>query len=392
MKILVLSFYYPPDLCAGSFRASSLVQALLPRLPEDAELELFTTAPNRYSTFASEAPEFERLPQLTIHRIALPPHKSGMVDQGRAFVAFARQVLARTRGAKYALVVGTSSRLMTAALSALIARRQQIPLYLDIRDIFVDTIKDVLPREMGIIAKPLFSAVERWTIASAAKVNLVSGGFKEYFQSRFPGLRLSFFTNGIDPEFRAFEASSSSPGGPARGAPVVLYAGNMGEGQGLHAIVPELAHRLDGSVRFRLIGDGGRKSLLEKRLGEMGCRNVEVLPPVNRTELLAEYRNADILFLHLNDHDAFRKVLPSKLFEYAATGKPIWAGVSGFSADFIRSEIRNAEVFPPCKHEEAIRAFHRLAPGHVDRTDFVQKYSREEIMSRMADDVLSLVS
>lgn len=387
MKILLLSFYYPPDLCAGSFRAHALVQALLAQLPSNTELELFTTAPNRYSTYASEAPPIEVLPQLTIHRIPLPPHKSGMADQGKAFFAFAREVLTRTRGAKYALVFGTSSRLMTAALSALIARKQKAPLYLDIRDIFVDTMKDVLPRRTGVIAKPILSRVEAWAVSAATKVNLVSGGFKEYFVSRFPEQRFSFFTNGIDPEFRSFEAS---PPSPARPAPVVLYAGNMGEGQGLHAIVPELARQLDGTVRFRLIGDGGRKDQLQKRVAD--CRNVEILPPVSRGELLAEYRNADVLFLHLNDYDAFRKVLPSKLFEYAATGKPIWAGVSGFSAEFIRTEIRNAEVFPPCKHDEAIRALRRLTPGHVDRADFIRKYSREEIMRQMAADVLSSVS
>jgi hypothetical protein len=52
----------------------------------------------------------------------------------------------------YDLVLATSSRLMTAALGALIARRKRARLYLDIRDIFVDTIGDVSP---GPLALPL---------------------------------------------------------------------------------------------------------------------------------------------------------------------------------------------------------------------------------------------
>jgi len=32
--------------------------------------------------------------------------------------------------------------------------------------------------------------------------------------------------------------------------------------------------------------------------------------------------DADVLFLHLNAYKAFEKVLPSKIFEYAATGRP----------------------------------------------------------------------
>ena len=48
--------------------------------------------------------------------------------------------------------------------------------------------------------------------------------------------------------------------------------------------------------------------------------------------------STDVLFLHLNDYSAFRKVIPSKIFEYAATGKPIVAGVSGYAAEFLRHE------------------------------------------------------
>ena len=58
MKILVLSFYFTPDLCAGAFRADALVQALVQRFPE-AQIEVVSTLPNRYQSFSSEAPLFE---------------------------------------------------------------------------------------------------------------------------------------------------------------------------------------------------------------------------------------------------------------------------------------------------------------------------------------------
>ena len=64
-----------------------------------------------------------------------------------------------------------------------------------------------------------------------------------------------------------------------------------------------------------------------------------------------------MLFLHLGAHAAFEKVLPSKLFEYAALGKPVLAGVAGFAARFVREEISNAAVFPPCDVAGAVRAF-----------------------------------
>ncbi len=42
-----------------------------------------------------------------------------------------------------------------------------------------------------------------------------------------------------------------------------------------------------------------------------GCTQVTFLPPQCRADLIKEYEQADILFLHLNDCESFRKVLPS---------------------------------------------------------------------------------
>jgi len=171
----------------------------------------------------------------------------------------------------------------------------------------------------------------------------------------------------------------------------VLYAGNMGEGQGLHTIIPDLAMRMRERVIFRLIGDGGRKSSLQAALQKAGVDNVELLPPMRRDQLIQAYQAADVLFLHLNDYDAFKNVLPSKLFEYAAMGKPIWAGVTGYAAEFVRSEINNAAVFHPCDAVEAQKVFSKLSLVDAPRTEFIDKFSRTRLMQVMADDLLSLM-
>ncbi|MCR4348000.1 MAG: glycosyltransferase family 4 protein [Sulfuricaulis sp.] len=390
MRVLVLSFYYHPDLSAGSFRTTALIKALTEKLPEGAHVDVVSTLPNRYSTFSCEAPEIETHPGLAIRRIRLPNHKSGMADQSRAFIHFAKGVMRHVQSRQYDLVYATSSRLMTATLGAWIARQQKAKLYLDIRDIFVDTINDVLPRWLSLPTTPLLSLVERWTINQADKVNLVSRGFRPYFEAHYPYLQCSFFTNGVDEEF--IEAGTCVKGANSAHMPLtVLYAGNMGEGQGLHNIVPALAKSMRGRVVFRLIGDGGRKAVLQTALQEADVDNVEILPPVKRDQLIQAYQEADVLFLHLSDYDAFKNVLPSKLFEYAAMGKPVWAGVSGYAADFVKSEISNAVVFAPCDAVEAQKVFSQLLLVDMPRTEFMEKYSRTRLMRTMADDLLSLM-
>ena len=108
-----------------------------------------------------------------------------------------------------------------------------------------------------------------------------------------------------------------------------------------------------------------------------------------RLELLKHYNDADILFLHLNEYKCFRKVLPSKIFEYATFNKPIIAGVDGYAKDFINSEINWAVTFPPCNSKECIKAIKNnlVDTSTIDNADFKRKYNREDIMKTFVDDI-----
>ena len=122
-----------------------------------------------------------------------------------------------------------------------------------------------------------------------------------------------------------------------------------------------------------------------------GVDNVELRDPIPRAALLEAYRAADVLLMHLGRLPAFEKVLPSKVFEYAALGKPILAGVAGYAAKFVEQEIVNAAVFPPGDAIAAVAAFGRLTIQDAGRPDFAAKFGRPRIMTAMADDVLRLV-
>ena len=385
MRILILSFYYRPDLCAGSFRCSALVEEL--KKQSNCKIDIITTLPNRYASFSVDAQKIEREGEISIHRIELPSHKSGMVDQIRAFFTFYRKTMKISANEDYDVVYATSSRLFTAFLGARIANKKHLPLYLDIRDIFVDTIKDVLSPKVAFFAKPVFSLIETYTFKRADRINLVSPGFKLHFEELYPKTEYRWYTNGIDKEFLDIETIEKVDLMQLK-ILQVTYAGNIGEGQGLHNILPQLAKSLEGRVEFNIIGDGGRKMQLESLLIANDVTNVKLLPPVTRDELITYYQKADILFLHLNDYEAFKKVLPSKIFEYAAMGKPVWAGVSGYAAEFLNAEVENSAVFEPGHHQQALQILDTLNMELTKRNDFITKFNRSNIMSQMAQDLV----
>ncbi|KWV96285.1 MULTISPECIES: glycosyltransferase family 4 protein [unclassified Erythrobacter] len=390
MKLLMLSNYFTPDLSAGSFRMQALVDALEPWSAEGLDLDLITTRPNRYASLRAEAPAFEDRSWIRVHRIEIPSHKSGMADQARAYIRYAQGVRKLTRSQQWDAVFATSSRLMTAGLGAHISQRLDVPLYLDIRDLFTDNMDELLAGSPIKSLMPVFRMIERRAFGRASRINVVSQGFASYIKSIAPRARLRVLTNGIDSIFS--DSDFRKPSGDGQ-KPLIVYAGNMGEGQGLHRIVPQVARRIEGRARFRLIGDGGQKSALEAAIAAAELGHVELLPPVPRANLLDHYREADILFLHLNDLDAFRKVLPSKVFEYAATEKPILAGVAGHAAEFLSEHLPDAEVFEPLDADAMTQAIDRLlqSPPEPDRTEFREAFARSQIMERLASDIIDMI-
>lgn len=383
MRILILSFYFEPDLSAGSFRMAGLVEVLQRQIGPEVRIDVLTTQPNRYASYLQAALPEEDKGAVTVKRFALPEHRSGFLDQSRAFAAYAYQVFKATRGSQYDVVFATSSRLFTAALGALVAWRVRAPLYLDIRDIFVDTLQDVLSPLVACLMLPVFRLVEKLTVRRAAHVNLVSAGFLEYFRDRYSAASLSVIPNGIDDVFMGVDYAKEFVSSKT----IVLYAGNVGEGQGLVRIIPGLAKQLHDTHEFWIVGDGGQRQQMESAVADLA--NVKMMPPVGRRELLALYRDSDILFLHLNDYPAFRKVLPSKLFEYAVTNKPIVAGVAGYAAQFLQ-QVPGALVFQPCHTDEALAVIRSIKPGLVSRQTFVERYRRDQLMQELAASLLTV--
>ena len=385
MKILVISFYYKPDLCAGSFRTTAFIEALKANLSAGDYIEVVTTFPNRYKSFRMETKSLEVDGNVIIRRIKIPSHRSGFFDQIHSFVVYFVNVLNVVRKNEYDAVFATSSRLFSAFLGAVISKLKKIPLYLDIRDIFTDTLQSIFASSGLKYSVPFFNLVERFTMTKAGRINLVSEGFASYFRDHYKK-DCSFYSNGIDDDF--LQSPCIKPATTFGEKIVFTYTGNVGEGQGLEKIVPQIAERF-ANIEFNIIGDGGRINALRERVG--GLTNVKLLKPVNRKELADYYARSDVLFLQLNNYEAFKKVLPSKIFEYAAMCKPIIAGVDGYAKEFMEKNLPDSMIYLPCDIEDFSVKF-KTYSREVDiecRKKFISKFKRANIMNEMAQDVIN---
>lgn len=391
MRILIITNYFYPDFGAGAFRMMSLVEAINNNLPDGLTVDIFTTQPNRYGALKISSSVFDDYDWLTIHRIKVAEHKGTMASQAICYSKFFLKTYLETRNKKYDLIFATSSRLFTGLLGALIAKSNSAKLYLDIRDLFVDTLGDLFSGSQYRKLLPFFKLIEMHTLKSADRINIVSAGFEKYIRERVPAVTVDIITNGIDGEFiidsKPLECSNNE-------GLNILYAGNLGSGQSIETIVPLVAQKVGPDVKFKLFGAGARAEYLKQALLVSNSKNVTLHPPISRHLLKNEYANADALFLHLNDIKAFEKVLPSKIFEYAASGKPIIAGVSGHAANFLTSEIEGVHLFQPGDVDQLLTIIRQLKkyPSHYDRSEFVSKFKRQTLMAEFWKVILGELS
>jgi len=88
--------------------------------------------------------------------------------------------------------------------------------------------------------------------------------------------------------------------------------------------IVEAAQQLqDMKFRFILLGGGGEFKTIKKMVQEQKIRNVEFLPFVEYEELPRFIQNADVCLGVFGASNKVDRVVPNKIFEYLACGKPI---------------------------------------------------------------------
>ena len=98
------------------------------------------------------------------------------------------------------------------------------------------------------------------------------------------------------------------------------------------------------------------------------------------------------MFFHLNDFDAFKKVMPSKMFEYGAFDKPIIAGVGGYAYEFVKKNIPNHILFRPADVDDFVNQMTKYNIRFESREKFKKEFSRTSIDKEMANSILNCLN
>jgi glycosyltransferase involved in cell wall biosynthesis len=390
MRILYLSFYFEPDLGPAAIR-NSLIANELANDDSVSEIHVITTMPQQWRDgFIHSASGSKKL---KISRVEADSKYKGILGQIFRFYKYQKFVRKSCRSQNYDLVFATSSKLGTALLGALLSKKLKAYYYLDIRDLFIETIDDFLPGGIFKPVKFILSGLNRYSINKAHRINVLSTSFIKRLSQINSEAKISSIYHGVDSQFlNVFRRRTSTIDFYKKTRPhnkTLLYAGNFGFGQGLDTYLPAISSLLPPNWQIHLYGDGPKKNALVKSAANL--KNVKLFSVVERNELPEIYSKADMLFLTLNSKPAFQSSLPSKIFEYCATGKPVIAFCSGQLQKFILEH--NLEgVYAIKPHDlHALREILPEMEGKTfDRALFYKKWRREEQVKLLVNDVISL--
>ena len=411
-RILFFSFHYPPDQSAGAVRTRALVKELVGQDPQ-AQVTVFCSVPRRYGLRGSNAADHHPgNPRIHIRRFWIPFFGQGPLASVFCYGFYFAQAVPAAIWLRPQIVVGTSAKLLTSFVAACAARCTGARLYIDFRDTFADNFFYFYRWNKRILLQSIIMVIENLVLRCASSINMVSIGFREAFVgwerilTKY-SISLTNYPNGIERDFRERIENLAAHACPMDGIYRIAYAGNLGEGQDILGLLNDLASRPDlqqvmhlRRLRFDIYGSGGQvkaiQALTAEGDGELppgtlaGLVRYRGLLPRDQVEQI--YAEADCLMLQLGLYNSLSMVIPTKVFEYAATPCPILFGASGFTSSFI-NQISGSIGFEQCNAESLLDAIERarqIVVSQEQRRQFLDRYDAQAIYVAYARHILGL--
>ena len=262
----------------------------------------------------------------------------------RSFCSFAWLAGVRAAQLRADVVFATSTPLTIALPGVYAARRLNVPMVFEVRDLWPE-----VPIAVGAIKgrAAIYAAerLERYAYDNARHVVALSPGMRDGVLSKgVPAKRVSLIPNSCD--MQRFDV------GPAAGSavrnrlpwlgkrPLVLYAGSVSLVNRVDYLAETAAaiRAINPEIRFLVIGSGNREQQLRRRAQEVGVlnHNFFMMGQGSKSEIPAYFAAADIAATTMLPLPETWKNSANKFFDTLASGTPAAINYQGWQADLIR--------------------------------------------------------
>ena len=338
-RILLITQWFDPE---PTFKGILFAKELVSR---GFEVEVITGFPNYpggtlYDGYRVKFIQKEVIDGVLVTRVPLfPSHDKSKLGRVFNYLSFAfSSLIYGLFFSKRADVIYAYHPPLTVGISALIIKLfRRVPVVLDIQDMWPDTLKATgmisNSRLLGSVSK-----VCNFIYSGVTKIVVLSPGFKDLLIDRgVPENKIEIIYNWADEDVLRTKTGEMPQDIVSIKGFKVLYAGNVGQAQGLDVVLDAALLLKDDvpNIHFLVLGRGLKLDDLKRREKELNLGNVHFFPAVGMEKVGSFLGFADALLIHLNSDPLFEITIPGKTQAYMAVGKPIIMGVSGDASNLV---------------------------------------------------------
>lgn len=391
MRILFLSHYFPPEVNAPAHRTFEHCREWV-RMGH--EVHVVTCVPSH--PLGKPFPGYRRgwyrrevVEGITVHRVfTILAANRGTYRRALNYLSFVPTAVWRSlRLGQFDILIATSPQFFCAVAGWLSASIKGTPWVFELRDLWPESIAAVGAMKRSLALRAI-EKLELHLYRSSAGVACVTQAFIENLAARgIPREKCQFIPNGIVAEewggLDGLEMRSQH--GVGASDLMISYIGTVGMAHGLEVVL-DTAETLDDGlpVKFFVVGDGARLEDLKDQASRRGISNVTFTGLVPHDVAKQYLAASDAVLVHLRKSALFKTVLPSKMFEAMAAGKPILLGVEG-EAKAVLERAGAGIAFPPGESRALAAAIEILARssdarrqmGQAGRAFVLREFSRQ---------------
>ena len=334
MRILVFSQYFYPE----NFRINTLCRELVRRGHDVTVVTGFPQYPygKIYDGYGFDIPYETEWNGVKICRVKVHPRGSNLLGMLRNTVDYVVQANRWVKNCreKFDAVYVFEVSPVTVGLPAVTYKKKfGVPMFFNLQDLWPENVEEVLGIRFAPLTWLINRIVDRIYNASN-KILCASNGFAENLRRRgVPEDKIVFWPQFcMDPDL----SQAQKPEIYSKDAFNIVFAGNLGDAQGLDLMVDAAKELKNSSIRWYLVGDGRARSRLEQKVRDCGVSDrVTFIGRVSEQEADRYVHFADCAYLSFKDNKIFNMTLPAKLQTYLACSTPILAAAGGESARLV---------------------------------------------------------
>jgi glycosyltransferase involved in cell wall biosynthesis len=262
------------------------------------------------------------------------------------------------------------------------------PIYFNVQDLWPENVQIVL----GINIKPVIAVINKIVdkiYGASDKILCSSQSFVENIANRGVAREKLVFWPQFCPEPDLSDAEK--PDIYSDDTCNIVFAGNLGDAQGLDLVVDAAQELRDTNIRWYLVGDGRARLRLEENVKAYGLENsVVFIGRVDAVEADRYVHFADCAYLSFKNNKIFNMTLPAKLQTYLACGTPILAAAGGESAQVVGSNgigfvcpPEKAALVAAARKVSAMTAQERQEKSKAARAYYEANYSMDRLVTEL---------